>query len=68
MRKFWGILILLVLEIIGFFGYLGTKTFFEIRQQPNGDFTKQEIILAILIPMFALLYPMYLILRKKEKH
>jgi len=66
MKKFLAIPILLVMSIIGFFGYLGIRTFFGIRQQPNGDFTQQELALAVLIPLFALLYPTYLIFRKKK--
>jgi len=48
------------------FCYLGVLVVFDANTPVNDQmFSKNEILLAFLLPLFALLYPIYLVFFKK---
>lgn len=64
-RKLISIVLIVVIYFLGVFAYFGAISYFGFKDVPNGSFSSIEKIMAFLIPLFALLYPTYLIISKK---
>ncbi|HPE40888.1 MAG TPA: hypothetical protein PLI77_07380 [Bacteroidales bacterium] len=67
-KKIISIVLIIVIYFIGVFAYFGAISYFGFKDVPNGSFSSVEKTMALLIPLFALLYPTYLIIFKPKKN
>jgi len=66
MKRKYVFLIFFLIFILAFFAYLGILIITGYNHESkNAHFSDLDILLAILLPIFALIYPLKLALKKK---